>query len=125
MRYTDSLKVPRITPNLLSVISMMLICALLCTTCLPALANDCSTERENVEKKRAKVKEKENNVKIKGILLAAAILTGNPVLIWLARRAYEKAVRELEEAKEELIDALLALLKCIAECEDDSGGTSS
>lgn len=48
MRYTNSLNFLRLNNNLASVISIMLIFALLNVICLPAWANDCETERENL-----------------------------------------------------------------------------
>ena len=125
MRYVNSLKFLRLNNNLTSVISMMLIFMLLSVTCLPAWAGDCETERENLRKAGEKVKEKFWNLLEKEILLAAAIATGNWYLIWKAWKAYRKAKKELEEARDEWIDAHAALKKCEEECEDDSGSTSS
>ena len=124
MIHINSLKPPRINSNLISVISMIVICAMLSVTCLPVLANDCETEREDLLLAHEKVKEKSRDVAVKRLLLALAFLTGNPVLIWIASKAYDNAKKELREAEKDRTRALLALLLCKLQCENDDETSS-
>ena len=124
MIHINSLKPPRINSNLISVISMIVICAMLSVTCLPVLANDCETEREDLRLAHEKVKEKSRDVAVKKILLALAFLTGNPVLIWIASKAYDNAREELLEAGKDRTRALLAFLLCELQCENDDETSS-
>ena len=101
----------------------MLIFALLNVICLPAWANDCETERENLRIAGEKLKEKLMNLLKKEILLYAAILTGNLYLIW---KAYNKAKDEVRDAQAECTAAHAALKKCEEESENvETGSTSS
>ena len=124
----DTIRLPRLSSNLLSMVSLILICAMIISVVQPAFTSGstCDNERKELEKANKELKSANKKVKqakwdldfAEGLLEEAELYGGFPeqlvavIAVWWAKRALKKAKAKQAKAKERVEKAKKALEDC-------------
>lgn len=89
--------------------------------------HDCDEAREDLEAAQRALQKESSDLQIAQFLYSAALLTRNPIIIHVARANLDRAEEQFDEARKDLLSALLDYYSCLLDdhSDDNEGGADA